>query len=161
MKLKFFIVIIYLITNFKVDIYSQNIDASQRDSLLNILKLNKKEDINRVDIIIKLVKTFRSDNQLEGIKYALMGSELAKKINYKTGLINTFGEIGFLYKQIKYFNKSEDYLKRALDLSIELSDKLCLAKVYNYLGQLYFSQYNYTKALHNYFLSLNFLFGFK
>ena len=88
-----------------------------------------------------------------------------KADNVGKGLWNleklTIGDIktnlGNTYKRIKNFNQAEKYIREALILYISLNFDLGIAVNNNNLGDLYFDQNQYQKALKNYHQSLPYL----
>lgn len=74
----------------------------------------------------------------EGIKILEESLEFASRINQKT-LARLYCEYGYYLQLIGEFDKSFDYLGKALDIGINIDDKGIQSRVYYYLARLCYS----------------------
>ena len=86
------------------------------DSLLNVLK-NAKEDTEKVNIFFKLSEECE---EADILKYAKPAFDLAKKINFKSGMANSLNNIGFVYMSNRQFDTAKYYYETALKIRLEI-----------------------------------------
>ncbi len=94
----------------------------------------------------------KHDNALQNYFEALKYYENLKDI---TGKINTFNEIGTLYRKNNRLNEAAEILNKALTLSIENKDSNNIAKGYNNIGIVLETQKKYKEAREYYNKSAN------
>lgn len=99
--------------------------------------------INDSLVILKLIEKSREgdskiSNPNEIFDTSLKDAEqLALKGNYKNALFNIYLMVGKRYRNRAFYSKSYEYIKRALDLAIELENKSHISECYNQLGVIY------------------------
>jgi len=124
------------------------------DSLKNILSTNINDTL-RVNILNQISFLLRNSDIKTSFNYALQANELAKKINYKNGIAESYGYMGLLYyREGKHDLSVEAHLK-SLRLYEELGNKRFIAFRYNDLGNVYVEQEFYDRARANFNLSLS------
>lgn len=72
----------------------------------------------------------------------------------RRGIGNSYNNIGLIYTKLKEFNKALDYLKKGLEVRIEVIDKQGIAISYMNIGAVYYAIKNYKKTLEYFFKSL-------
>lgn len=71
--------------------------------------------------------------------------------------MNIEKSIGDLFNRFENYEKALTHYDKALDLSIETSDSLIMAYIYNSIGIAYEQQKNFTPAIENYINAMNIL----
>ena len=124
------------------------------DSLKNVLN-TAINDTLRVNVLNQIAFLLRNSDIKTSFNYVLQANELAKKINYKNGIAESYGYMGLLYyREGKYDLSVEAHLK-SLRLYEELGNKRFIAFRYNDLGNVYVEQEFYDRARTNFNLSLS------
>jgi serine phosphatase RsbU (regulator of sigma subunit) len=124
------------------------------DSLKNVLN-TAINDTLRVNVLNQIAFLLRNSDIKTSFNYVLQANELAKKINYKNGIAESYGYMGLLYyREGKHDLSVEAHLK-SLRLYEELGNKRFIAFRYNDLGNVYVEQEFYDRARANFNLSLS------
>lgn len=116
------------------------------DSLLSELP-KAKGDTNEVVLLINLSKeTFKRD-KTKGIEYSIKSNELAKRINFESGIFESYS-----LTAIQYFKSNQ--LQKSINIYLDLIKKLekdknkkQLARHYGNLGASYLNNSDYKLAL--------------
>ena len=91
----------------------------------------------------------------EALQTANKALNLAKAINYRSGLAKSYNLIGIInYRQGKY-TEAVDLLKTGLFISEKINDSIVQSMALNNLGNAYAYQGNHTKAMEYYFKGLH------
>ncbi|OFY62780.1 MAG: hypothetical protein A3H98_09930 [Bacteroidetes bacterium RIFCSPLOWO2_02_FULL_36_8] len=120
------------------------------DSLLTLLKTDR-QDTNKVNHLNALANLYISSEPKQALKYAQQALSLAKKINWKKGLADSYQSMGYYYYTQGDYPNTLDYWLKALRTSEELGDKNRIAANIGNIGGVYLNQADYPKAL-EYFL---------
>lgn len=116
------------------------------DSLLNIYK-NQKQDSSKVNTAHDLYNLYYGHRPELAMQYSEAGFDLAKKLNYKTGIAKSYAHKGIQFKNTRQLDSALTYFQKAIDLYKELGDKhnegiMIAKKVYTQ-----YSKTDYDKAL--------------
>lgn len=91
----------------------------------------------------------------EATKYAKQAQNLAKRINYRSGLAKSYNLLGIIcYRQANYA-EAIDFLKTGLMISQKINDSIVQSMALNNLGNAYAYQGLHAKAMEYYFKGLN------
>ncbi|PLX05865.1 MAG: hypothetical protein C0596_15295 [Marinilabiliales bacterium] len=124
------------------------------DSLeIKLSKTSSKNEI--VDIKNELGFLYRQSNISKSFDYAQSALETSKKINYRSGEIQSYIVLGIIYKNTGEYEKATDFFMQGLKIAEEINDQAKISSCLSNLGGIYQSQKNYTKALEYYKQSLN------
>ncbi len=126
---------------------------SKIDSLLTNLKV-VTTDTSRVNTLIELANTYYLSVPSKAMEYSLQARDLSKKINFKKGLSNSYGFLGYLYQQKGEINEALNYSKLSLEIFEELNDKKNTAQILNNIGFMYMNLGQVKNALEYYDRSL-------
>ncbi|OFX17464.1 MAG: hypothetical protein A2033_12075 [Bacteroidetes bacterium GWA2_31_9] len=128
---------------------------SETDSLINLIN-KTNEDTTKINLYNELCWVIYTDNPLEAKKYGNLAIELAKKINFETGLSEAYNKMGILEKETGNYQEALDYYQLSMDLSVKLKDSLGICMLYNNIGNVYKSKGDYPLALENLFNAIKF-----
>lgn len=95
---------------------------------------------------------YKSD---EADKYLSLAFELAKKLNYKKGLAQTYNDMGALASIKSNQKDALKYYIESLKLKEELKDERGIGISYINIGQIYSSQDQFKQAFESYNIALN------
>ncbi|MEX1191597.1 MAG: tetratricopeptide repeat protein [Brumimicrobium sp.] len=90
----------------------------------------------------------------EAIHYYKKGLKIQKEIDNDSGVANSLGNIGLLYKEQGNYAKAIDYYMQSLSIEKKINDEKNIAASLNNIGVIYLEQNDYDKALKYYFESL-------
>jgi len=153
MKKKYLFTFI-LILAFIQKAYSQNQEQKRIDSLQ--IELSKaKEDTVKVKILNQLSEqSCWFGNYDTALQYANSALTLAKKTDFKRGMVIAYNNIGAVdFFQGNYPDAMDNSLI-ALQIAGTISDKNEMAGAYNNIGRVYSRQNNNSKAIENYLKSI-------
>lgn len=126
---------------------------SNTDSLLTSLKI-LKEDTERVKVLNQLFLDFQYSDQLRAQNYLDQATEIAEKINFKSGLFECNMNQGFLAKDSGNYSQALFHFQISLSIANEINDNNGKAYSYNNIGVVHKITGNYPEALNNYFAAL-------
>lgn len=122
------------------------ISAQVPDSL-NKKYTNAKHDTDKVAVLIEMAGAVYLSNPPEAIKYCNQAKEIAEKVNYKRGIANVLGWLGYLYEYEGKIDITMDYYQRSIPLLKELGDEEGLGGTYLNMAVVYADQGNIPKSL--------------
>ncbi|USD24877.1 tetratricopeptide repeat-containing sensor histidine kinase [Flagellimonas marinaquae] len=117
---------------------SQNICFAQSkeiDSLQNLLKT--ADDTTKVNLKRRLAGLLRSKDKEKAVEMVTSGIELAKKINYPKGEIESLFSLGIIHGMTGSYPESLEVFKQCLALSKEHKNYEHVYKSYNSFGIIY------------------------
>src|ERR1700757_1317051 len=124
------------------------------DSLKNLL-ITDKIDTNKAIHLNSICREYLSKGDFtNALQYGNSALTLAKQLNYKKGIANSYNNIGIINFNQRYYEKALEYFSNSLKLRLEIGNKYDIATSYNNLGLIYWNQGNYTLALQNHLASL-------
>ena len=123
------------------------------DSLLKILK-TIKEDTNKVNILNSLAGALMNQSPDSSILFAKKAFSIAKESGWKKGMSNSLSNIGYSYDILGNYPKALDYAFKALAIDEALNNKKGIAIRLGNIGIVYDEQNDYSKALEYYFRAL-------
>lgn len=115
------------------------------DSLKTLLSISHN-DSNYVDILNKLSKAYRWNNQVLSIDYAVKAEKIAKSNNYAEGLAMAYHNLGAIYADKQNNDMAIEYYGRSLRIQQSLNNQKGMANLYGNLGLIYRRKRNYEKA---------------
>lgn len=143
------ILILFFALQSTASLFAQNNEQKIIDSL-NI-ELNKAiEDTAKVKITNQIASAYVYINPDIALKKSILGLKLAKKINYKKGIITSYINLGIVHCVKSDYTKGLDFLYKALTIAEELNEKQKLTLIYNNLGLVFNFQKKLRKALFYY-----------
>lgn len=114
------------------------------------------KDTALINSLIKESASHFIDDQGKAIELAIEARELAKKVNYPSGLAYSYKNIGIInYYQGDYFKSLENY-NQALKIFLSIKDNVGISNMYSNIGVIYYNQADYVKALEKHLLSLKY-----
>ena len=116
------------------------------DSLLTLLKKDKP-DTNKVNHLNALANLYISSEPKQALNYAQQALSLAKKINWKKGIANSFHIVGYYYYSQGDYPNTIDYWLKALKTREDLGDKNNISATLGNIGIVYRDQADYSKAI--------------
>ena len=111
-------------------------DQAEIHSLENLLKTTE-DDTNQVNILSELCSGCKT-NDPKYLEYAMRGLVLAKKLDHKRGIANSYKNIGSFYSFNDDFKAAIAYYNSALKIQEELGDKKGMASSYDNIGVFYY-----------------------
>ena len=124
------------------------------------------EDSSKVKSLIELAITYLYKNNDTAFYYANKANTLAKRINWKKGIVNSGYRIGWLNLSVGNYDTALAWYNRALPVSKEMElsgDKTssCEGKkgqvtLYGAIGDVLSYKSDYSKAIKNFFIALKF-----
>jgi signal transduction histidine kinase len=123
------------------------------DSLIESLP-NSTNDTVRAKALNRVALFYVSSNIDTALKYAGLGMQLAKKMNWQKGIGAFHTCFGNTYKAKGLYDSSLFHIQQALDISIQLKDSANMAVAYNNLGSTAFSKGDYVNASKYFMLTL-------
>lgn len=116
------------------------------DSLLGELP-RSAEDTNKVSILEELSFAYSTVNPDEGIRYGLMGVELAEKLRWERGIAASHAGVGVNYKAKSDYSKAFRHQLRALQLYRQSKNKKGEAAMLANISLIFSAQSDYANAL--------------
>ena len=143
-----------------INVCAQAQHTSKKDSLLKLLPV-AKEDTSKVLLYLDIGNEYEQDNSDNAAWYYIQAGNLARRLNYKRGIIRfTSGYAGILNARGE-FDSSLLLSKQSIQIAKELNDDLLIAKTtantgnsFNYLGEYDSAIYYYETAV-RYFDKIN------
>lgn len=123
------------------------------DSLLAVLK-TAKEDTNKVNTLFTLSEYCAEEDILQ---YAEAALRLSEKLNYKKGIANSLGNIGFAYFNQGQIERALEYFLRSLKIQEEVGNLKGMSHLLNNIGFILKGQGEIDKALGYYQQALTLL----
>ena len=124
------------------------------DSLLNVYNNSLVKDTSSVVLLNEIAKSQYMNNPDEAIKYATMGVNIAKQLEFNQGIAYCYNTIGLSCWNKSEYAKAREYFQNALRINKQLNRMDEIAKNYVNLGIIYKSISDYSNALKYYILSL-------
>lgn len=122
----------------------------QKDSLLNIISL-LNEDSAKVDVLNELSSYSNRVDPSEAIDYGKQAYDLAKNLDYKSGLAIASKNIGIGYYFLGNYVEALIHWEKSLSIFRSMEDDLGAANIMTNLGAIYSMQGDDVKAI-DYFL---------
>ncbi|WP_207512915.1 ATP-binding protein [Longitalea luteola] len=123
------------------------------DSLL--LQLGQaKEDTFKTKLLYKISESYTPVNTQEGMRYAEMGMEHARKMKWKKGIAAFHISLGNLLSNTGSYRPAIEHYQQALAVNKEINNKKGMVSALLNIGGAYFDLRDYTKATDLYFQSL-------
>jgi PAS domain S-box-containing protein len=126
---------------------AENIKAQsiKVDSLEMLLKLHKPGDTIRVNLLNETASALFFNEKEKILKYATQANELADKLNFRRGKMESLLLTGTVYKTSNPL-LTLDYSQKALRISKEINDKQGIVKSLNLEGSAYNALGKYDQA---------------
>ena len=136
-RILFALLVIVILAKLSNDLYCQTSSMKTIDSLKVKLQNSKNADTNRVNILRNLSYKYYSIDPQLGLATGRKALALAKKLNYKLGMAESYNSLGINYWTISNYPYALKNLLVALDLFLEIGDSVGIAKINNNLGLIY------------------------
>jgi signal transduction histidine kinase/Tfp pilus assembly protein PilF len=121
-------------------------ESSKIDSLEKSLA-NAKEDTSKINILVALCKEIsNSGNHTKGLQFCNEALSLSAMLKYRKGSADAYTQIGHIYFKKSDYEESQKNHTAALNIRIQVNDKIELADSYNDLGVLFGYQEKYDDA---------------
>ena len=141
------VTIFFILTVFSS--FSQQTSNSTLDSL-KLAYTKSSIDTVKVNLLLDISYNFQRQNLDSAIKYAQLGLNDAKKINYIKGIALANRYLGVAYSFKGEFTKALNPFNKSLDIYISLKDGRNVAIVYSNLGHYYAELKNEIEAVKNF-----------
>jgi serine phosphatase RsbU (regulator of sigma subunit)/Flp pilus assembly protein TadD len=83
----------------------------------------------------------------EALKYSLESLNISKEINEKFGIARSLISVGSVYRKLKEYKKSEDFLLEAVTIAKEINQKVFIKNSYEQLKMLYNEKGDYKNGI--------------
>ncbi len=140
-----FLIVCVLISFLPLSLIYGNVRA---DSLLVMAKSASKE--KKIEIYNKLFLQYEFTDTAKASYYSKLALSLAKKHNYKQGLIDALVNNGYFAEDHGRYALAIEFYKQALRVANKINDKYHTASNYKNIGNVNLRQGNYTEAINNY-----------
>ncbi|MFK8060933.1 MAG: sensor histidine kinase [Polaribacter sp.] len=129
---------------------------SQDNKLIDSLKIknNSLQDTLLVDNLDKLAWEYKNINKDSAMFYAKKALNLAKKLNNKSSIANSYNTIGSNFEYVSNLDSAFFYYEKSLSIKFEIKDSIGIANSYNNLGIIKDEKGDYLKAIEYYFKAL-------
>ncbi len=127
--------------------------ASNIDSLE--ASLPRVSDSLKVKILCDLCWEYRSLSAEKALAYGNKALQLSKKIDDKSGIAQSYNDMGIVYIGTGLYDTALEYFNRSMDLRVQLKDSTGIASLYNKIGIIFQKQGDLKKALQNQLLALD------
>ncbi len=122
--------------------------------LKNKIANSSQEDTTLVKHYNGLSYYTRKGNPEESLGYVQKALEIAEKINDRSGIFQSYENLGFLHMNKGEFSEAESYFKKVYDYAIEIDKKPLMAQALDNIGHIYYNQGDYKTALEQFEKSL-------
>jgi signal transduction histidine kinase len=141
------LMVAFLFTLLLKTAFSQNTNIT--DSLKQKLAISHA-DTNRVNLLASLSQYYHRANTDTSMMYAKEGLMLAERLHFATGKADCLYWIGILLELQGLYPQALDHFQRSLAISDSIKNNAFLiSRVFRAIGDLYFDQGDYKKALEN------------
>ena len=124
------------------------------DSLLALLKKDNS-DTNKVIHSNNLCRAYSNTGLYDtALHFSNDALQLSKRLNFKKGIANSYGNIGAVHYFLGDYLKTLEYWNKALKVDEELKNKNNIATRLGNIGAIYYSQGDYPRAMDFYFKAL-------
>lgn len=117
------------------------------DSLKRVADSHAFQDSVKVDLYNLLSFELINTNPDEGRKYAIMGYELAKQIDYQNGYARGLNLVGSSLLTIGEYDTALEFYLESLEVYEETKNQMGIFITYNNIGELYEKKFQYHEAL--------------
>ena len=124
------------------------------DSLLNILKTDKRDTTQINTLIILCRKYINNGNYDQAMQYAQQAKEQALKLDFKKGLGESYNIIGDIFWYKGNYVLSYGHYFNAMKIFEKLDDKIAIANCNRNIGWVYLDQKNYENDTNRFRFSL-------
>jgi signal transduction histidine kinase/Tfp pilus assembly protein PilF len=120
--------------------------AIETDSLKTLLSQTTNDSVY-VDILNKLSKSYRWNEPLTAMDYAVKAEKLSEPIHYREGIALAYHNIGAIYADKSNNELALEYYQKSLKINELLNDHKAMADVLGNLGLIFRRQRNYERSL--------------
>ncbi len=137
----------------------QSKDTSDNQFIKDLHQLGEKYPADSLLLIIKksLTRFNTYSNPDSALVYGMQALDLAKKLNSKKDMAETYQRIGEVLRILGNYPKAVEFTLKALPLAEELKDTTLLTLSYNQLGIAYNGDGDYQNAIHAIYKSLSYI----
>lgn len=123
------------------------------DSLLAELP-KMKDDSNKVKVLNRIQRIYMFINPREGFSYALLGLNLAEKINWKRGMANLHNDLGLMIGDTGNNTLARTHFEQSYAINKELGSKINQINNLNNIGRSYQRESDFSNASQYFFKAL-------
>ncbi|MEP2023775.1 MAG: tetratricopeptide repeat protein [Reichenbachiella sp.] len=126
----------------------QSIAQQQRiDSLINVANTYQYRDSVKVDLYNLIAFEVINTSPVKGRKYAILGYELAKQINYKNGYARGLNLVGSSFLTMAEYDAALEFYLKSLKIYEQTQYQMGVFITYNNIGELYEKKFQFEEAL--------------
>ncbi|SMD32715.1 Tetratricopeptide repeat-containing protein [Reichenbachiella faecimaris] len=127
---------------------NQSIAQQQRiDSLVHAVEIYPNADSVKVDLYNLIAFEVINTSPDKGRKYAVLGYELAKKINYKNGYARGLNLVGSTFLTMGEYDAALEFYLKSLEVYEQTKYQMGIFITYNNIGELYEKKFQFKEAL--------------
>ena len=128
----------YYLSILFLSLFLSNYSICQQKAIDSLeIELLSTEGERKVDILISLSDSYLYVSTDKCFEFAHRGIKLAKMIDYKKGLANAYGSLGFAYIGLNT-KKAKEYTRKALEIRELTDDQIGISKSLNVLGVVHY-----------------------
>ncbi|MET0634466.1 MAG: ATP-binding protein [Chitinophagaceae bacterium] len=151
--MKLFLLTVFAFIFFVHPASSQKKGQALIDSLLPLLP-TQVEDSNKVKMLSSLAQSYSIVDPASGFDYAEKSLSLAKKINWKQGIANSYNTLGLMVGDSGNNTLARSHFEKSLTLNTELGSKFRMIANLNNIGRSYQRESDFIRATENYYKAL-------
>jgi len=123
------------------------------DSLTNVVNTTKHDTV-KINTLFELAGRYYSANPDTAIGFCREAEDLSVSINYKYGMSESYGWLGYLYTTKGKNEEAQVYNFKSLEIMEGTANKISIATLHTNIGTIYSKQGNIAGALEHYHQSL-------
>lgn len=129
---------------------SQIIQAQEKDSIITLLNVHKKQDTTRYRHLINASNHFTYSNPERALKYINEALLISDNENWEQGTAQALNQKGSIYYMMADNLRALDFYLDALRISEKTGNQNLTLNLYNNLANIYADMKDFDKALDNY-----------
>ena len=128
-------------------IHNLQAQVQRIDSLKQVVSSYPKEDSIKVDLYNLIAFEIINTNPDDGRKYAQLGYELAKKIEYNNGYARGLNLVGSSFLTIGEYDTALEFYLKSLEVYEQTGFQMGIFITYNNIGELYEKMLQFKESL--------------
>lgn len=145
MKIHFLLLTFTVLSLFSIGQQRSPLSQEKMDSLNNLIETSIGNE--KINILLTISEELSFKEPKKAIKYSNDALEVAKLLNDKASISESYYILGINYFDISKYDSAIHFLRRSLELRIKLNDKLTISKSHYWLGRCYSESNDYNKAI--------------
>jgi signal transduction histidine kinase len=132
----------------------KNIEKLAKEAIELAKKVN---DLKRLSKLYRMygVHLYFSGKYDKALEQYFNSLKICEELNYHKGIVDTYNEIGNLYRKNNQLQKAKDILLKALTIAYQINDSVNIAKTHNNIGVVYETQNELEQSVIEYTFALN------